>query len=289
MSLALRAARGDELGLVSVFVARLQEHPESRIPYFEELADEIAAEIESWGGDWPAKCLVAEREGRVVGFIGVEVDHERGRSWIYGPYAGDEEWDALAEVLLEEIVRVAGVEDVELLGEDAHARLGALAGRHGFSPGRVSLGLEIGRETATQLPDVVVSRLEERHQDAFVALHEALFPRTYYSGRQLAEQHAQGEAIVLTLVEDDGLVGYAVGRGKPGGVGYIDFLGVAEHARGRGRGRLLTTGICQALLDDPERSKLRLTVYEENAPAVALYERLGFSPAVRMVVYRRRP
>lgn len=289
LSAALRGARTDELGLISEFTARLQERPEARIPYFDESSDEIAAEIASWGSDWSRRCLVAERDTRVVGFVGVEVDLELGRAWIYGPFAEDAEWDDLADPLLREAIALAGVEDLELLGDDAHVRLAALADRHGFPRGRRSFGLEIGRHAVEQLPHIPVPRLEPRQQTAFATLHEALFPRTYYAGIQLAEQHEHGEAIVLVLAEDGDVVGYAVGRGKEGGPGYIDFLGVAEHARGRGLGRELTTAVCNALLEDERRSKVALTVYEDNVAALALYDRLGFERVASMVGYRRRP
>lgn len=289
MSTALRGARPDELGLIAAFVARLQERPESRIPYFDESSDEIAAEIASWGSDWARRCLVAERETHIVGFVGVEVDPELGRAWIYGPFAEDAEWDDVADLLLREAIVLAGVEDLELLGDDAHVRLAALAAQHGFPRGRRSFGLEIGRQAVEQLPQVAVPPLEPRRQAAFATLHEALFPRTYYSGIQLAEQHERGEAVVLTLVEDGTVVGYAVGRGKEGGAAYVDFLGVAEQARGRGLGRRLTTAVCHALLEDERRSKVTLTVYEDNVAALALYDRLGFERVASMVGYRRRP
>jgi ribosomal protein S18 acetylase RimI-like enzyme len=284
----IRPAREGELELIAEFVAHLQARPESRIPFFDESPEEIAAEIASWGSTWTAKCLVAEDRGQVVGFAGVEVDSELGRAWIYGPFAEDEAWEALADPLLQEAVALAAVDDLELVGEAAHLRLGALAARHGFPRGRPSLGLEITRELVERLPAIGAPRLEPRHQEAFVALHEALFPRTYYSGLQLADQHERGEATVLTLLAGESVVGYAVGRGK-GHEGYIDFLGVAEHARGRGHGRALTTSMCHTLLEDPQRARVRLTVYEDNAPALALYHHLGFQRATTMVGYRRRP
>jgi ribosomal protein S18 acetylase RimI-like enzyme len=289
LSATIRGARSNELGLISAFVARLQERPESRIPYFDELPDQITAEIASWGSDWPLRCRVAERDTQIVGYVGVEVDPELGRAWIYGPFAEDAAWDELADPLLQEAIALTGVEDLELLGDDAHVRLAALAAQHGFPRGRRSFGLEIERHVVEQLPHTAVPRLNPSQQAAFASLHEALFPRTYYSGIQLAEQHGRGEAIVLTLLEDGDVLGYAVGRGKEGEAAYVDFLGVAEHARGRGLGRRLTTAVCNALLEDERRSKVALTVYEDNVAALALYDRLGFERVASMVGYRRRP
>jgi ribosomal protein S18 acetylase RimI-like enzyme len=237
----LRTARRDELPLLSELVARFQSRAEARIGYFGSSKAEIAAEIEDWGEDWPEQCLVAVRGGEIAGFVGVEIDHELGRAWIYGPYAEDDHWDTLADRLYLGIAARAGVEDLELVGDAAHERLADLAARHGFSRGRQSFTLAIDRERVAELPPVVLPRLGEDQRAAFSVLHESLFPGTYYSGAQLVEQSARGEATALVLLENDRLVGYAVGRVHSSGEGYVDFLGVVEDARSAGRGRRLVS------------------------------------------------
>jgi ribosomal protein S18 acetylase RimI-like enzyme len=285
----VRTARPGELPALSAFIARFQAKPATRIAYFGASAAAIAAEIESWGSGWSDQCLVAERGEEVLGFVGVDVDHELGRAWIHGPFVEDQHWDVLADRMLHRAVAVAGVDDLELVGDAANERLSALALRNAFSRGRLSFALEIDRERVARLPNAVLPRLEGSQRAAFAALHEKLFPRTYYSGAQLAEQSAGGEATVLVLVEHGRLVGYAVGRIDSGGEGYVDFVGVTEDARGSGRGRRLMTAICQALLEQPERSKVSLTVYEDNRAALALYDALGFTRAASMIGFRRLP
>lgn len=285
----VRTPRPGELAALSELIARFQARPETRIAYFGASAAEIAAEIESWGSGWPEQCLIAERDEEALGFVGVDIDHELRRAWIHGPFVEDQHWDVLAEILLHRAVAIAGVDDLELVGDAANERLAALAVRNAFSRGRLSLALEIDRERVARLPHVVLPRLEDSQRDAFVVLHELLFPRTYYSGTQLAEQSARGESTVVVLVEDERLFGYAVGRIDSGGEGYVDFVGVAEDARGAGRGRRLVTAICQALLKQPEPSKVSLTVYEDNAAALAVYDVLGFTRAASMIGFRRLP
>jgi ribosomal protein S18 acetylase RimI-like enzyme len=208
------------------------------------------------------------------------------------PRTAPAEWDAVADVLLARVVTDVVREearDIELAADAGNERLHELALRHGFRRGKPSCALEIGTDAISRLPRADVPALAGAQHTELVALHDLLFPGTYYSGRQVVEQHERGEAIVLALMEEGRLTGYAVGRIDSAGEGYLDFLGVAEDARGSGLGRRLVTAICRRLVDAGARSKVSLTVYEDNAPALALYERLGFTRAASLVGYRRRP
>lgn len=60
------------------------------------------------------------------------------------------------------------------------------------------------------------------------------------------------------------------------GISYLSSIGTRAMARGRGLGRLVTaTAVSDALAAGSEL--LHLGVYDDNVPAVALYERLGFA------------
>ena len=291
MSTRIGAALAEELEELARFVGRHQERPESNVPFFGSTPEEVAAEIAAWGPSWFETCLVAKRDGDLVGFIGANVDGELGRAWVHGPFVEPASWHELADRLLERCTADAtarGADDHELAGDSANERLGELAGRHGFERRTPSKSLELGRNELARLPPASVPPLEADDEGAFVELHERLFPATYYSGSQLVHQHARREAIVLALVEHGVLTGYAAGRIHATGEGYVDFVGVAEDARGEGRGRRLVTSICRRLLDEAPVSKISLTVYEDNVAALALYDRLGFELAASVVGYRRR-
>jgi ribosomal protein S18 acetylase RimI-like enzyme len=210
--------------------------------------------------------------------------------WIHGPVADDLEWDAIADALLERLLadvpRVNGKHQ-ELAGDTRNERLAHLAARHGFVAGKVHHVLSFDASDIALLPGARVPPIEPPQEPAFVDLHERLFPGTYYSGRQLLDQAARGDAVVLGLVDRSGLFGYVAGRIDEGGNGYIDFVGVTQERRREGHGATLVTAISRALALQQDIAKVELTVSSENAGALALYDRLGFRRSSSAVGYRR--
>jgi len=72
----IRAPRADELARVAAFIATRQAQAESRDAMFDERADAIAAQLAAWERPWVDTSRVAERKGRLVGFVGVELDRD---------------------------------------------------------------------------------------------------------------------------------------------------------------------------------------------------------------------
>ncbi|MCQ0093583.1 N-acetyltransferase [Roseovarius sp. M141] len=85
----------------------------------------------------------------------------------------------------------------------------------------------------------------------------------------------------LGMVAEDGtgaLLAMPVFSTIYGGAGlYVSDLWVAEAARGTGMGRRLLSGALNQTLWGAPRF-LKLTVYEDNPSARAVYDRLGFQP-----------
>ena len=75
----------------------------------------------------------------------------------------------------------------------------------------------------------------------------------------------------------DGAVMASVMAGYEGHRGWMNYLSVAPHFRGRGLGRLLVVEVERLLL---ERGcpKVNLQVRASNPDAVAFYRRLGYAP-----------
>src|SRR5262249_35182124 len=173
---------------------------------------------------------VAERGRRLVGFVGAEIDESLDRVWFYGPVVDDPDWHVVADALLAALTTgVPGStgKTAEVVGDVANARLAAFAERHGFGAGKVHHLLALPAPMIESLERPELAPIAVEHESAFVARHEELFPGTYYSGPQLLDQAARGKAVVLGVIDDGRLVGYAAGRVDEGGDGYLDFVGVA--------------------------------------------------------------
>lgn len=111
--------------------------------------------------------------------------------------------------------------------------------------------------------------------DAVVALERAAQDLHHpWSAKQLLEELQHADARVLGVWDDEGLVGYAAFR-RIAHEAWLLNLAVHPRARRRGLGRALVEegALWVASLGITE---LWLEVRASNAPARALYERLGF-------------
>ena len=125
-----------------------------------------------------------------------------------------------------------------------------------------------------------ITEMEERHLDALAEVERACFAHPW-SREGLAAELSSPTALFLTAEEEEtGAVAGYVGSHLVCGECYIDNVAVLPEQRRR--------GTASALLEELIRRVkaqggvfLTLEVREGNAPALALYRKLGFVPAGR--------
>jgi ribosomal protein S18 acetylase RimI-like enzyme len=280
----------EQLNEVAAFIARLQADPTHHIAYFGERDDEIAQyirELEPAGSDG---FVLAYQDEKLIGLLGVEADPEVKRAWLHGPMVDDPDWDTVADQLYHAACEhiIPGYAAMhELVGDIANIHLRSFAERQGFAPLADSAAiLRFRRHKLAALPMAEAPELEPRHHDAFVRLHEATFPNTYYSGKQVIDRlNAHNKVLVVSA--GDAVEGYIYARVMTGSEGFIDFLGVEESVRRRGIGRRLITAATRWLLSFPAVQEVALTVYSRNSTAIALYTRLGYEHLYTVQAYRK--
>jgi ribosomal protein S18 acetylase RimI-like enzyme len=230
-----------------------------------------------------------DEAGQLVGIMGLEIDPEIGRTWLFGPLIEHADWQTVADQLYEAVKPMipAEIHEYELFGDVQNANLQEFARRHAFS----SLGehaiLELAR--ADFVDPGLASRVSEYRPsffDQLEQLHTGLFPNTYFTTRQMVERQAENRKLFI-VAEGDVLQGYIFCKREPEtGEGYLDFIGVAGPFQGKGLGRqLVAAGLAWVfMLSGIE--KIAETVRASNETALALYAAFGFVTKRMMRGYR---
>ena len=233
--------------------------------------------------------LVAVRDHTVVGYAHLDTD-------------GDAHGNQVAEVLVHPEHRRRGV-GTELVREVlAHAAGGVRLWSHGDHPAAARIGARLGLEKVRELLVMCRSLDDELPEPVW---RDGVTVRAFVPGRDEAavvevnrrafDWHPEQGALTVADVEAterepwfdpagfflavdsaDRLLGFHWTKVHPDGTGEVYVVGVAPDAQGGGLGRALTlVGIRH--LRATGRPEVILYVEADNAPAVAVYRRLGFT------------
>jgi ribosomal protein S18 acetylase RimI-like enzyme len=283
------------------FVGELNRDEAHQIGYLDADPAQIAKMLlehalpphESW--------VVARKDGRIVGALGFEADAELGRAWIYGPFAlpsdveegaggrQAEAWATIADRLWEEAQALLpdGLREHELFCNIHNANCIVFAERHAFPLHSDALIFRFGREALAGLPASEAHELTDVYSAAFQALHDQVFPRTYFSGRQVLERRNEHRKL-FAIVEDGVLLGYAYVELLPEfGEGNLEFIGVSEQARGKGVGGRLMAMALTWMFSFSNMQEIFLTTNSTNTAAIGLYRKVGFELLHTMRAFRK--
>jgi ribosomal protein S18 acetylase RimI-like enzyme len=283
----------EDLEEVIALLAMQQARPDRNVAYLGMDANGIRAELAELAPPWEQTAHVVRVDGAIIATAHADWDVELGRAWIHGPWVAgdDDDWTTWADAVLDAVLDAlpAGVTDIEMCGDRANARLGALATARGLGRGEPAHVLELAlSELSRGRSNQAVRLADPRDLETVARLHDAEFPATVASAEQLFEDADGGERVLLVAEDESIIVGYAAGRVLADGEGYIDFIAVDPAARGRRVGEALVTSLVQALGDQGARPRVCLVVDERRVAARSLYKRLGFTEETVIVGYRGR-
>lgn len=272
------------------FITRLNRKPEHKISYFGETQDEIAADLKTCQPPDGYGFIAIAAQEELCGLFGVESDKELGRCWLLGPFVYHQDWEVVAERLYDAILESlpGEITNQELYFPEENTRVKNFALQHDFefySAGAV-LTLTAGREV--NIPESGNQSLDEEYIDQFIALHDAVFPNTYYSAKQLLEMAEDEDKCLLVHQVDERIAGYTFIQAREAArEGYIDFIGVDESFRHRGIGRQMAASGINWAIQFPFVKKISLTVKPDNVPAMRMYHSLGFKTETVASAYRK--
>jgi ribosomal protein S18 acetylase RimI-like enzyme len=273
----IRKYTADDLEQVVELVARLNARPEHHVCYLGTEVDEIRDAFLNDLPDLPAdEVVVVAAEGdRLIGVWGLEVDAARGRAYQWGPFVDHPEWQNVANRLWDKLleIRPAGTNDFRTGVADENTRFLKFADEHKFElSDKQHYTMELKRPAFTPSSSDGVIALPEAETEKFAALHDAIFPDTYYNGREIVARICDTRKVFVT--EDT--CGYIYIELKPDlGFASLEFIGVGEGGRGKGYGSALLLKGCDWTFSHPRVDSLQLNVASDNS-AVRLYRKHGF-------------
>ena len=274
------------------FAARLNSDGMHHIGFFGEGEADVRSSL--------AECLIPPSQGFVmaydgedlVGIFGVDAHPEINRAWLFGPLVEHMDWHEVADKLYAKVLpRIpVGIRDYDLFCDVQNTHMEAFAVRHGFPLHSENAVLTLTRDKYNpQAPrSTQVIAYHEKLFKSFEQLHKELFPRAYFTARQIVEKIDENHRLFLG-VERDQLLGYHFCKIEPESEsGYADFIGTNSSARGRGIGAdLLAAGI-DWMFSASTTQKINLTVNADNDSARHLYKKFGFVTDRVMRGYRKQ-
>ena len=250
--------------------------------------DELDTELADWDPQPEETLFVAEEDGAVVGFGGVELPRGFPHAELFGPLVAERmRGHRLGAGLLD-----ASVERARSGGADAvlgaigihNARTKLLLERNGFHPrGRPQatyrLTPSVHRPAETPA-GVTVRMAEEEDLPAALSLYAECFPdgrfpeavwRTNIATKTVYAAESGGRIVgVLNIDPSDR---------------WIYHVGVTGSDRTRGVGAALLSRALESYWSQHPDHALGLDVVTDNVPAIRLYRRQGFAPWLVLQTY----
>jgi RimJ/RimL family protein N-acetyltransferase len=268
------------------FIAHLNSDDTHHIGYFGTHPVDIEHTLRELTPPLEAGFMLAFDAETLVGILGLELDAEINRAWLYGPLIDHVDWHPVADQLYHAVQTLIPptIGQYEIFCEAQNVNCQQFAERHQFKS--VGEHLTFFLPHTDLIPVAAAGDWNPRFFAAFNALHQATFPRTYYTAQQMIDLQSDHARLFIDTVGDD-LRGYIFVQVDPdAGEGYIDFIGVDERYRRQGIGKRLLAAALHWMFSFPTIEKVELTVNATNTAAARLYDGFGFQRGNRMCAFR---
>lgn len=298
----LRRLPPSDWPLLADFIHRHNQRPDGRVRCLHaEQGTDAQAHAQELAALSPDEGLflvaAADDTAPPLAMIGAESDPQLRRAWLRGPLVANDAPDLprrLIDATLDALPAVDCFDAFPAVDETALIAAYRAAGFEDRLQHHV-MRLDTLPPDA-RAPDAGIAIADAPADDPSLAglpvLHDALFPGSYLAGAAIASTLDEDHRLFVASESEDEagrLLGYVYiqhKRHEP--EGYVDFVGVDEAARGRGVGRALLWRAAQWALHERQLPCVHLTVRQDRAPALGLYESLGFREVAAGLHLQRR-
>lgn len=282
----IEAVKVEELETLAKYIEQLNKQPSHHIGYMGEDLDDIFHSLNELLVDEESSAYIVKNNGKILGFIGVDGDYQRGVGEIWGPFV-EKGYEHVGEELLSYLEGAdSNLRELHLFCEEENQYVHSLASSFNFLCHSSQAFLEVEKG---KIPyRCKVSLLQSGYYNDFVSLHNSLFPNTYYDGDEIINR-MKTEGNVYAIIEDDMLIGYTYAEYKQDHYhGSLEFIGVHDQFQGKGIGSSLIKMALSHMFQSTDIQVVKLCVNETNQKALSLYEKCGFETVKKLKFYIKK-
>ncbi len=281
-SIQFRQAKTTDFQAIANLIVTQNQHPETHCIHSSDPSSSTEAvqqEMIKLAANQELYFAMASQDNEIIGAFGAEIDPELGRSWLRGPFVDKtQDWDKTATELLASLMNILppSINRLDSFLNITHHQGNQFYLQHDFEQKQLVHVYTAKPMNDANKPTVYCQPLQQKFHSEFIALHDTIFPGTYYTGQQIIDRLNETEQ-VFVYIDEAVVQGYIYATvHKEANEGMIEFVGVNAEARGQGIGRKLLATAIRWLFEEKSTPQISLTVLDNLANARALYESVGF-------------
>ncbi|HDR4513521.1 TPA: GNAT family N-acetyltransferase [Bacillus cereus] len=264
---------------IASFIANMNKDATHHVGYCgdqkEELLHTILHDFSDIG--WEKSFVVTYENNKIIGVLGFDVDEVKKCAEIWGPFIKAENWEEVALHMWKELIEKVPFHIEKFYGF-YHVENNNCA--------RLMKNLyakEQDRHSIFILNNIVEQRIICNVEEAlpqvfeqFIALHNHVFPNTYYEGNEIIERLSDTNKLFVSM-KNGKLEGYVYVEVNPEfHEANIEFIATAENSRRKGVGEQLLQRAIQYIFSFQEMKEIELCLNTNNDRAMKLYKKVGF-------------
>ncbi|MDA1535788.1 GNAT family N-acetyltransferase [Bacillus tropicus] len=264
---------------VASFIANMNKDAIHHVGYCGDEKKEVLHTILHDFSDigWEKSFIVTYEDNKIIGVLGFDVDEGKRCAEIWGPFIKAENWEEVALHMWKELIEKVPFHIEKFYGfyhveNNNCARLM-----------KKLYAKEQDRHSIFILNNIVEQRIICNVEEAlpqvfeqFIALHNHVFPNTYYEGNEIIERLSDTNKLFVSM-KNGKLEGYVYVEVNPEfHEANIEFIATAENSRRKGVGEQLLQGAIQYIFSFQEMKEIELCLNTNNDRAMKLYKKVGF-------------
>lgn len=273
---------------IASFIANMNKDATHHVGYCgdqkEELLHTILHDFSDIG--WEKSFVVTYENNKIIGVLGFDVDEVKKCAEIWGPFIKAENWEEVALHMWKELIEKVPFHIEEFYGfyhveNDNCARL--MKNLHAKEQGRHSI-LILNNIVEQRIICNVGEALPQVFEQ-FIALHNHVFPNTYYEGNEIIGRLSDTNKLFVSM-KNEKLEGYVYVEINPEfQEANIEFIATAENSRRKGVGERLLQAAIQYIFSFQGMREIEICLNTNNDRAMKLYKKVGFEEKACLQYY----